>query len=137
MLLAAAGGIALAAYFHVGESRYYPVARIAAPDGIVYTAFSDEMIGRDACVEANQRFVADFRAGCPDCTVVYARCESKDEAIRLRIEGSDPVVLSPGMALAVAGPPNFANATCESIAQDLVRRGVDGRCLKKSGSEPD
>ena len=137
MLVALAGGVAIAAYLHAGEAHYYPIARIAAPDGLTYTAFSRETRGRDACVEANQRFIADFRAGCPACNVMFEGCESRAVAIQLRVAVSDPVVVSRGLSLAIAGPRDLAAAACKSIVQDLSTRGLDGaRCLK-SGSDPD
>jgi hypothetical protein len=130
VLLALAGGLAVAAYLHLGEGRYFPVARIASPEGLTYTAFSEETRGRSACIEANQKFVADFRAGCPACQVTSERCESKADAIKLRVAVSDPVVLMRGMSLAIAGPRDAAAAACKSIVEDLAKRGVEGtRCL--------
>ena len=130
VVLALAGGIAIAGYLHVGERAYYPVARVAAPDGLTYTAFADETRGRDACIEANQSFLEDFRLGCPTCIVESARCESREDAIKLRVAISDPVVVSRGMSLAVAGPRDLAAATCRSIVEDLVKRGFEStRCL--------
>lgn len=108
------------------------MARIAAPDGLTYTAFSQETRGREACAEANQRFIADFRAGCPACNVTFERCESKAVAIELRVAVADPVVVSRGMSLAIAGPRDLAAATCKSIVQDLSTRGLDGaRCISQ------
>jgi hypothetical protein len=138
VLVALAGGVALAAYLYVRNQPYYPVARVAAPGGLTYTAFSGETRGRDACTAANERFVDPLRKDCPDCTVLFERCESKAEMMRLRVAAvSDPVVLSRGVSLAVAGPRALAHATCELIAQDLAKRGLEGsRCLpaKNSGS---
>ena len=136
MLLAVAGGVAIAAYLQVGERPYYPVATVSTPGGLTYTAFSEETRGREACNEANQRFVADFRAGCADCAVTYERCESKADALKLRVAFSGPVVLSRGVSLGVAGPRELSVAACQQIVKDLAQRGVQGRCLK-SGSEPD
>lgn len=133
VLLALAGGVAIAGYLYIGQRPHYPVARVAAPDGLTYTAFADETRGRDACIEANDRFISDFRAGCPTCIVEFSRCESKDEAIRLRVGISGPLVVSRGMSVAVAGPHDFAAATCQSIVQDLRKRGIENsRCLSPS-----
>jgi hypothetical protein len=136
VMLALAGGIGLAAYLYVRNEPYYPVARVAAPGGLTYTAFSGQTRGREACVSANELFVEPLRKDCPACTVLFERCESRAEMMKLRVAAvSDPVVLSRGLALAVAGPGELARATCELIAQDLVKRGLEGsRCLKNSNS---
>jgi len=129
-LLALAGGVALAAYLYERDRPYYPVARIASPEGLVYTAFSDLVRGREACAAANQRFLEPFRSDCPGCTVLSERCESREEGMRLRVAESGPVVVSPGVALALSGPRELARATCELIARDLAKRGVErSRCF--------
>jgi hypothetical protein len=136
VLLALAGGLALAAYVYARNAPYYPVARVAAPGGLTYTAFSEETRGRDACAEANERFVDPLRKDCPACAVLFERCENKARMMELRVAAtSDPVVLSRGLSLAVAGPRELAVTACETIAQDLAKRGLEGsRCQKNSGS---
>ena len=138
LLLALAAGIAAAAYWHFSNEPYYPVARVAAPGGLTYTAFSGETRGRDACVAANERFVEPLRKDCPACAVLFERCENRADMMKLRVAAtSDAVVLSRGLSLAVAGPGELAKATCEVIAQDLAKRGLEGsRCLtpRNSGS---
>jgi hypothetical protein len=136
LLVVLAAGLALAAYLHARNEPYYPVARVAAPGGLTYTAFSGERRGREACVSANELFVEPLRKDCPACTVLFERCESKAEMMKLRVAAvSEPVVLSRGLTLAVAGPGELARATCELIAQDLAKRGLEGsRCLSSKGS---
>jgi hypothetical protein len=136
VLLALAAGIAVATYLYARNESYYPVARVATPEGLTYTAFSGERRGREACVSANDLFVEPLRKDCPACTVLFERCESRAEMMKLRVAAaSEPVVLSRGVALAVAGPRELAKASCELIAQDLAKRGLEGsRCLKNSNS---
>lgn len=138
--LALAGGVGIAAYLYYIDKPYYPVARIAAPGGLTYTAFSAQARGRGACAEANERFVGSLRLDCPECTVLFERCESNAEAMKLRVAAvSDPVVLSRGLQLAVAGPREAAVMACEAIAQDLAKRGVEGSsCLvtRSTASSP-
>ncbi len=138
--LALAGGVGIAAYLHASNKPYYPIARIVAPGGLTFTAFSAQARGQAACAEANERFVGSLRNDCPACTVLFERCESNAEAMKLRVAAvSDPVVLSRGLQLAVAGPREAAVTECEAIAQDLVKRGVEGsRCLvtRSTASSP-
>lgn len=136
--LALAGGVGIAAYLHYSSKPYYPIARIAAPDGLTYTAFSAEARGRDACMEANERFVGPLRNDCPACTVLFERCESNAEVMKLRVAAvGDPVVLSRGLSLAVAGPREVAITACEAVAQDLAKRGIEGsRCLRPKDPAP-
>lgn len=136
--LALAGGVGIGVYFHASNKLYYPVARVAAPGGLTYTAFSVEARGHSACLEANERFVGPLRNDCPTCTVLFERCESNAEAMKLRVAAvSDPVVVSRGFSLAVAGPREVAVTACEAIAQDLAKRGVEGsRCLLTKDAAP-
>ena len=136
--LALAGGVGVAAYLHLSSKPYYPIARVAAPGGLTYTAFSAETRGHDACVEANERFIGPLRNDCPACAVLFERCESNAEVMKLRVAAvSDPVVLSQGLSLAVAGPRDVAIAACETIAQDLAKRGIEGsRCLRPKDPAP-
>jgi hypothetical protein len=138
--LALAGGAGIAAYLHYSSKPYYPIARILAPGGLTYTAFSAQARGHDACAEANERFVGPLRTDCPTCTVLFERCESNAEAMKLRVAAvSDPVVLSRNLQLAVAGPREAAVTACEAIVQDLIKRGVEGsRCLvtRSTASSP-
>lgn len=138
MALALAGGAGIAAYLHYSSTPYYPIARIVAPDGLTYTAFSPEARGRDACMEANERFVGPLRNDCPACIVLFERCESNAEVMKLRVAAvGDPVVLSKGVSLAVAGPRGAAISECEAIAKDLARRGIEGsRCLRPKDPAP-
>ena len=129
--LALAGGVGIAAYLHTSNTPDYPIARVVAPGGLTYTAFSAEARGHAACAEANERFVGPLRSDCPACTVLFERCEEHAEVMKLRVAAvADPVVLSRGFSLAVAGPREDAVAACEAITQDLLKRGVEGsRCL--------
>lgn len=125
----AAGAAIAAAVWHVHGALYYPVVRVATPEGLTFTAFSTETRGRADCAAANEHFLEPIRRDCPACEVLSAHCESKSEAIRLRTALGDPVVLSGGLTLAVAGPPELARATCKHLANDLLKRGITGsRC---------
>ena len=115
-------------HLHVVSQSYHPVVRLASPDGLVYTAVQDPTHERTACGAANNRFLGPVRQSCKDCKVVLARCERHLEGLELAVhEGkllSYPVVSGPGVRMAIAGPQATAKASCEQIAQQMVRNGL-------------
>ncbi|TMH80933.1 MAG: hypothetical protein E6H47_15760, partial [Betaproteobacteria bacterium] len=110
--MVAAGSVL--AYMHVASQVYYPVVRIASPDGVSYTALMDPTDDRRDCGAANERFLGPVKSQCQDCKVVFARCERKSEAIDLAIHHGEPVrlhwVVLSGLRIAVVGPEETAKA---------------------------
>lgn len=125
----AGGAASAAALWHVYGAAYYPVVRVATPEGLTFTAFSAQTRGRAECAAANERFLEPIRKDCPTCEVLSSACEGTSEGRRLRNALEDPVVLSGGLSVAVAGPSALAVATCKHLASDLQKRGIAGsRC---------
>lgn len=116
------------AHLHVVSQSYHPVVQLASPDGLVYTAVQDAKHERQACGAANDRFLGPVKQGCKECRVVLARCERELEGFELAVyEGrqiSHPVVRGPGVRMAIAGPAATAKASCEQIANQMVRNGL-------------
>jgi hypothetical protein len=127
LFLLALGGLWLA-HLHVTAQTYHPVVRMTSSDGLVYTALLDATAERRTCGEANRRFIQPVTAACKECQVVFARCERQLEGLELALSRRDPIphyfVSSPGVRLAVIGPAPAARSTCDSIAGDILRRGV-------------
>jgi hypothetical protein len=126
LLLIVAGSVV--AHMHVVSQTYYPVVRIAAPEGLTYTAVQEATPERRACGKANDRFLAPIKQNCKDCQVVYARCERKLEGVERAMDEGKTLphyqVFGPGLRMAITGPDAPAKATCDYIAGDMVRRGV-------------
>jgi hypothetical protein len=124
-LLIAAG--AVLAHLHVVAQTYHPLVRLAAPDGLVYTALQDPTSERQACGEANERFIAPLRQHCKDCKVMLARCERELEGFERALYDGAPLavhrVLSPGLRMAIAGPQPAAKSNCDFLARALVKYG--------------
>jgi hypothetical protein len=118
---------ALAA-FHVAGQTYHPVVELASPDGFTYNVVQSADSRRNACGEANARFLGPVRKQCPGCTVVYARCERKLEGVELALSTGAPLphyrVVGAGVQIAVQGPADRVRAACEEIALDVVHGGV-------------
>jgi hypothetical protein len=125
------------AHLHVVSQTYHPVVRLASPDGLTYTAVQDAKHERQACGEANDRFLRPIKEGCKGCEVVIARCERELEGLELAVyerrQVPYPVVSGPGMRMAIAGPPAQAKTTCEYIANYMLRSGLSSAaCVSPS-----
>jgi hypothetical protein len=127
LFLLALGGLWLA-HLHVTAQTYHPVVRMTSSDGLAYTVLLDPTAQRLACGEANRRFIQPVTAACKECEVVFARCERRLEGLELALRRQDPIphyiVTSPGVRIAVIGPAPDARSRCDSIAGDVLRRGV-------------
>jgi hypothetical protein len=115
------------AHLHVASQTYYPVVRLASPDGLVYTTVQDEVQERRACGAANDRFLKPIKELCKQCQVVFARCDRKLEGLEAALAGGAATpyytVSAPTLRIAVDGPAETARATCDFIAGDMVKRG--------------
>ena len=116
------------AHLHVVSQSYYPVVRLASPDGLVYTAVQDATQERQACGAANDRFLAPLRETCKDCKIVLARCERELDGLERALSEHRavplPVVSGPGVRMSIDGPVAPAKASCEHIATQMVRNGL-------------
>ena len=126
VLIAVSAGLA---HLHVVSQTYHPVVQLSSPDGLVYTAVQDAKHERQACGAANDRFLAPVKKGCAQCRVVLARCERELDGLELAVHERRPiahhhVVSAPGVRMAIAGPEASAKASCEQIADQMVRSGL-------------
>ena len=116
------------AYYHVANQSYFPVAKLASADGYTFHMVQDRRAQRNACGEANERFLGPIKARCLQCQVVYARCERKLQGVELALLMGDPmpmhVVIAPGLRLAMEGPKERVREQCEQFASDLVKGGA-------------
>jgi hypothetical protein len=139
-VLVAAG--AVLAHMHVVAQQYYPMVKVEAPEGLTYIAVQDARQERQACGDANQRFLVPIKAGCKDCKVVAARCErvvDGDEETALLEGKSNPnyLVVAPGLRMAIRGPGESARRNCEFIAKDMVSRGMtSAACIYPNSGAP-
>jgi hypothetical protein len=123
-----AAGVALA-HMHVVSQRYYPMVKVASPEGVVFVAVQDMTHERRACGDANDRFLEPVKAHCRDCKVIAARCERVVDGVEERalLEGKPLpgyLVVAPGLRLSISGPDRSARENCEYIAGDMLKRGV-------------
>jgi len=126
LVLLAVGSVL--AYYHVANQSYYPVSKLASADGYTFHMVQDRLAQRNACGEANDRFLAPIKARCLQCDVVYARCERELQGVELALLMGDPmpmhVVIAPGLRLAIEGPKQRVRQECEQLATELVKGGA-------------
>jgi len=126
LVLLAVGSVL--AHFHVANQSYYPVSKLASADGYTFHMVQDRRAQRNACGEANDRFLGPIKARCLQCDVLYARCERELQGVELALLMGDPmpmhVVIAPGLRLAMEGPKERVREQCEQFATDLVKGGA-------------
>jgi hypothetical protein len=126
LVLLAVGSVL--AHYHVANQSYYPVSKLASADGYTFHMVQDRRAQRNACGEANDRFLEPIKARCLQCQVVYARCERELQGVELALLMGDPmpmhVVVAPGLRLAMEGPKERVREQCEQFATDLVKGGA-------------
>lgn len=115
---------------HTAQS-YYPVVRVASPDGLVFTAVHEATSERGECAAANERFLAPFKSMCSDCRVVPARCERELQGAEAALSAGKSIphhrIFAPGLQVSIAGPEEAASFSCRQIAGGGSAQGV--RCL--------
>ncbi len=126
LVLLAVGSVL--AHFHVANQSYYPVSKLASADGYTFHMVQDRRAQRNACGQANDRFLAPIKTRCVQCQVLYARCERELQGVELALLMGDPmpmhVVVAPGLRLAMEGPKERVREQCEQLAADLVKGGA-------------
>ena len=125
--------IGAAVYDYATQRDYYPVAKIAGPADVTFTALLDARRGLKACTAANAGFLDPIARGCADCRVLFAQCVNKATAIAIGLQAREAAhqywVVSEGVIVAVVGVDAGARETCEAVAADLARRGMRSRCI--------
>lgn len=116
------------AHYHVANQSYYPVSKLASADGYTFHMVQDRRAQRNACGEANDRFLGPIKARCLQCDVLYARCERELQGVELALLMGDPmpmyVVVAPGLRMAMQGPKERVREQCQQFAADLVKGGA-------------
>jgi hypothetical protein len=134
LLLAALS--ATAYVYYVPHEHYYPVAKIAAPGGVVFTAFLDGRRGIKQCTAANAELLVPVARECRQCKVLFAQCLEKAKALELTLQAGEAAhqywVVSQGVTIAVGGVETSARASCEAVAADLASKGMRSQCIYTS-----
>jgi len=119
---------AVAAHFHVENQHYFPVTLLKSTDGYTYHMVQNLVKSREACGEANDRFVEPLKDQCRQCKIVYVRCERELQGLELKLLMGEPVpmhvVVAPGLRVGMEGPAAQVRSACQYMAESIVRAGL-------------
>jgi len=119
---------AVVAHYHVQNQHYFPVTMLSSSDGHTFHMVQNRVNTRGECGKANDRFVEPLRTRCPQCKVVYARCERELQGLDLKLLTGEPVpmhvIVAPGLRVAMDGPPAQLRRECEQVAETIVKAGI-------------
>jgi hypothetical protein len=139
-LLLFAAGIGVG-HLDQDEGMFAPVARVRTQDGFFITAIQQRTATRRACRESLDRFVKPLEKNCPGCLVEWAGCATELEGMELALARGEqlPVytVSSSGVRLALVGPPQAVQRTCEQIVAHARSMGtVNASCVSPREASP-
>ena len=132
-LLTAAAIILLGAIlaWALKPGAYWPVARVAAPEGVVLSFLQDQVKTEADCQAANKRVTATMLANCKECSLAEASCPG--EAPKELAPGgslSQDVVAAKGLKILIAAPPVAAHALCHSLASVVGANDATASCTE-------
>lgn len=108
----------------------YPVARIAAPDGITLSFLQERVKSAEDCQAANQRVTTAMLATCHECSLAEARCVGEAPAeLSTATAGSQDMVSAKGLRILINAPPSAAHALCQSLATGIAANDATARCM--------
>ncbi len=114
------------------SATFYPVVRTSMPGGYSMASIRRPMT-KDACEQANTRFVAPIKSDCAECKVVYAGCDVTLPATEKALLAGEAVgqyaVAAGTLHLLLTGPEAVTKPVCEQMVADLVKKGTAAKCL--------
>ncbi len=126
-LLMLVAGVALT-QSDLGGQTYFPVVRFRTSEGFFITAVQERTTKRAACKESMEQFMEPIKRDCPACTLQSAECVSDLVGMELALATGGLLdvhtVTAEGIKMALVGPPESAQKTCESIATRIVLNGM-------------
>ncbi len=112
----------------LGTQIYYPVVRLRTSDGFFITSVQERTSRRTACRESMEQFIEPIRRDCARCTLESAECVSDLVGVELALANGEVLdvhtVTAEGIKMALVGPPESAQKTCEAIAARIVLNGM-------------
>jgi hypothetical protein len=127
------------AYFYLRTTTYYPVVRLAAPEGYTVTVVQGPVANRERCDFVNRAFTNPLQKSCPACKLEFAHCETTlTDAERALVSGeplADYAVGAAGIRMLLTGPASAVKTACEQIAVDMVRAGTQSAACAYPGTK--
>jgi len=132
-LLSAAAIIILGAalVFFLRPTPYFPVARIAAPEGVTLSFLQDQAPSETDCQAANQRATAAMLANCKECSLAEARCvDTRPKELGQTAAGAQDMIAAKGLQILITAPPPAAHALCQSLAAGIGASDPTAKCVQ-------
>jgi hypothetical protein len=112
-------------------TAYYPVARIAAPEGVGLSFLQDRVATEADCQAANQRVTQTMLANCKECSLAEARCADEPPQELGQIHaGAQDMIAAKGLQILITAPPVAAHALCQSLAVGIAASDATAQCVR-------
>jgi len=112
-------------------TAYYPVARIAAPEGVGLSFLQDRVATEADCQVANQRVTATMLANCKECHLAEARCAGEPpKELGQTHAGPQDMIAAKGLQILITAPPVAAHALCQSLAAGIAANDATAKCVQ-------
>ena len=134
LLVAAAIVIAsVALVMLLRPTAHYPVARIAAPDGVTLSFLQEQVQSEADCQAANRRVTEAMLANCKECSLAESRCaDTAPKELAASTAGAQDMIAAKGLRIVIAAPPEAAHALCRTLAAGIAATDASARCLPAS-----
>lgn len=110
---------------------YFPVARIAAPEGVALSFLQDQAQTEVDCQAANKRVTAVMLASCKECSLAEARCvDTRPKELGQTVAGPQDMIAAKGLQILITAPPVAAHALCQSLAAGIATSDTTAKCLQ-------
>lgn len=125
--------------FKPHDPMVIPVVRMRSPEGFFVTYVHDRVAGHKACRKEVQIYVEALLKPCPACSIESSECATSLYGLEKALVEDRPlpvhVVRSAAIRMAVVGPPQRVRAWCETVAAEIVRRGlITAACVYPDGA---
>ncbi len=114
-------------------AAYYPVARIAAPEGVGLSFLQDRARSEAECQAANQRVTAAMLAACQECSLAEARCTGEPpKELGQTHPAAQDMIAAKGLQILITAPPVAAHALCQSLAAGIAANDATAQCVQSA-----
>jgi hypothetical protein len=111
-------------------TAYFPVARIAAPEGVALSFLQNQVRTEGDCQAANQRVTATMLASCKECSLAEARCAGEPpKELGSSAPGPQDMIVARNLRILITAPPAAAHALCQSLASGIAANDATAKCV--------
>lgn len=112
-------------------TAYFPIARVAAPEGVMLSFLQDQVKTEADCQAANQRVTATMLANCKECSLAETRCAGEAaKELGQTHPGNQDMIAAKGLRILITAPPAAAHALCHSLATGIAANDATAQCIQ-------